>query len=617
VKILIYGVGNMGKLFRDIFYGKGYYVRGYDIDQMKRDTNSISGFDVIFVCTPMYALEEALEHIKREAKKEALLVDVSSVKKVSVPLFEESGFDFLSIHPMLGGDSEISLSNVIVVRESGREEEKVILEELRKCGAVLSRLDVEEHDRKMAEIQGIAHFALVSMADFLRYGKEELKYASPIFTVLYKLASRIINQNWEMYFQIQKNAEDVREEYLRRAMELHEKMKDRESFREIFESLRKIYTDYESSTIILESYKATKKAESIEELRGLIKSIDSLILRLIERRIDAARQIARIKMERGEPIELKDVEEEKLWEVMSKTTLNPVKLKEIFEGIMSLAKEEEYKVAGVKYTIAVLGPQGSFSEEMALKLVGSRVPLRYCSTTDEIIKLVESGEVDYGLVPIENSVNGTVLPVIDALLNHDVEVFGEAKLEVNHCLVAKRKIELKEIKTIYSHPQAVAQCMGFINNYLPSVAIRYTTSTSDAARMLDDYSAAIMSENAARFYRLHVLRKGIQDLKGRNITRFYLIRRRSGRSEGKITSLFFGVEDKPGALKDVLEVFHKKGFNLRKLESRPAGTGLGDYVFFVEVEAPLREEDLLDLKQVTTFYKVVGVFDEVKRMSTL
>ncbi len=109
--------------------------------------------------------------------------------------------------------------------------------------------------------------------------------------------------------------------------------------------------------------------------------------------------------------------------------------------------------------------------------------------------------MDYGIVPIENSVNGTVLPVLDALLNHDVEVFGEARLEVNHCLVARRKIDLKEIKTIYSHPQAVAQCMGFINNYLPSVAIRYTTSTSDAAKMLDDYSAAIMSENAARFYR--------------------------------------------------------------------------------------------------------------------
>ena len=614
MKILVYGVGNMGKLFRDFFYSRGYYVRGYDIDQMKKDTNSISGFDVIFVCTPMYALEETLEHIKREAKRDALLVDISSVKKFSVPLFERSGFDFLSIHPMLGGDSEIALSNIIVVRESGREEEKVILNELRRSGAVLSKLDVEEHDRKMAEIQGIAHFILVSMADFLRYNKEELKYASPIFTVLYKLASRIINQNWEMYYQIQKNAEKVREEYIERAMKLHEKMKERDSFRRVFEELRKIYTDYESSTIILESYKATKKAESMEELRGLIKSIDSLILRLIERRIDAARQIAKIKMEKGEPIEVRDVEEEKLWEIVSKTNMNPLKVKDVFEGIMNLTKEEEYRVAGVKYTIAVLGPQGSFSEEMALKLVGSRAPLRYCSTTDEIVKLVESGEVDYGLVPIENSVNGTVLPVLDALMNHDVEVFGEAKLEVIHCLAAKRKIELKDIKTIYSHPQAVAQCMGFINNYLPSVVIRYTTSTSDAAKMLDDYSAAIMSENAARFYRLHVLRRGIQDLKGRNITRFYLIRKRTGRSEGSITSLFFGVEDRPGALKDVLEVFYRKGFNLRKLESRPAGTGLGDYVFFVEVEAPLKEEDLLDLKQVTAFYKVVGIFDEIKRL---
>jgi len=614
MKILVYGVGNMGKLFRDFFYSRGYYVRGYDIDQMKKDTNSISGFDVIFVCTPMYALEETLEHIKREAKRDALLVDISSVKKFSVPLFERSGFDFLSIHPMLGGDSEIALSNIIVVRESGREEEKVILNELRRSGAVLSKLDVEEHDRKMAEIQGIAHFILVSMADFLRYNKEELKYASPIFTVLYKLASRIINQNWEMYYQIQKNAEKVREKYIERAMKLHEKMKERDSFRRVFEELRKIYTDYESSTIILESYKATKKAESMEELRGLIKSIDSLILRLIERRIDAARQIAKIKMEKGEPIEVRDVEEEKLWEIVSKTNMNPLKVKDVFEGIMNLTKEEEYRVAGVKYTIAVLGPQGSFSEEMALKLVGSRAPLRYCSTTDEIVKLVESGEVDYGLVPIENSVNGTVLPVLDALMNHDVEVFGEAKLEVIHCLAAKRKIELKDIKTIYSHPQAVAQCMGFINNYLPSVVIRYTTSTSDAAKMLDDYSAAIMSENAARFYRLHVLRRGIQDLKGRNITRFYLIRKRTGKSEGSITSLFFGVEDRPGALKDVLEVFYRKGFNLRKLESRPAGTGLGDYVFFVEVEAPLKEEDLLDLKQVTAFYKVVGIFDEIKRL---
>lgn len=611
MKILIYGVGGMGELFRDFFYSKGYYVKGYDIDRMKRDTDKISGFDVIFVCTPMYALEESIQHLMKEASPTSLLVDISSVKNVSIPIFEKSGFDFLSIHPMFGGDSEISLSNIIVVHESGRHEERVILDEFAKSGAVLSRLSAEEHDRKMAEIQGIAHFILISMADFLRYSKNELKYASPIFTVLYKLASRIINQNWEMYYRIQKNAEEVREQFLERAKHLHESLKDYREFSKLFDELKRVYTDYESSTIILESYKATKKAENLEELRGLVRAIDSLLLRLIERRVEAAREMARIKAEKGEPIEVKDVEEEKIKSVISKTTLNPIRMKDIFERIMALTKEEEYRITGIQRTVAVLGPQGSFSDEIAVKLVGSRVPLRYCATTDEIIKLVEMGEVDFGIVPIENSVNGTVLPVIDALMSHDVEVFGETKLEINHCLVAKRKIELREIKTLYSHPQAVAQCMGFINNYMPGVSIRYTTSTSDAAKMLDDYSAAIMSENAARFYRLYVLRKGIQDIKGRNITRFYLIRRKTGRREGEITSMFFGVEDRPGALKDVLDVFYRKGFNLRKLESRPAGTGLGDYVFFVEVEAPLSDDDLKELKSVTTFYKVVGVFDEV------
>lgn len=615
MKILIYGVGNMGRLFKEFFYSRGYYVKGYDVVEDRRDVDEISDFDVIFVCTPMEKIEEAIKHIKREANTDSLLVDISSVKGTSVSLFKNSGFDFLSIHPMLGGDSEIALSNIIVVHESGREEERVILNEFKKSGAIISKLGVEEHDRKMAEIQGMAHFMLISMANFLKCNKEELKYASPIFTVLYKLSSRIINQNWEMYYTIQKNAEDVRAKFLEDALKLHEKMKDRNAFRRIFDELKEIYTDHESSTIILEAYKATKKCETLDELRGLIRSIDSLIIRLIERRVEAAREIAKIKYESDEPIEIQDVEEEKIREIISRTKLNPIKVKEIFEGIMTLTKEEEYKVARISKTMAVLGPKGSFSDEMALKLIGSRLPLKYCTTTDEIIKLVESGAVDYGIVPIENSVNGTVLPVLDALMSHDVEVFGEAKLEISHCLVAKRKIELKEIRTIYSHPQAVAQCMGFLNNYLPSVNIRYTSSTSDAAKMLDDYSAAIMSENAARLYRLHVLRKGIQDLKRRNITRFYLIRKKTGERKGRITSLFFGVEDRPGALKDVLEVFYRKGFNLRKLESRPAGTGLGDYVFFVEVEAALSDDDLSDLKRVTSFYKVVGVFEEVRNLN--
>ncbi len=614
MRILIYGMGGMGRFFHSFFFDRGYHVKGYDVVKERSETDTISGYDAIFICTPMDALEDAVRDVKERAESNPLLVDIASIKSVSIPILERSGFDYLSIHPMFGGDSEIGMSNIIIVRESGRDEERVILEEFRKAGAILSKLDFDRHDEMMAEIQGIGHFALLSMAYFLRFRKDDLCYASPIFSVLYKLASRILNQNWEMYYIIQKNAEKLREDYLKKAAELHERMKEKNEFRQIFEDLKSIYSDYENSTIILEAYKVSRDAESIEELRGYICAVDSLIRWLIERRVDAARKIAVEKKRRGEEIEVREVEESKIRDMIAKTNLNPVRMKEIFEGIMKLAKEEEYRITGVKKRIAVLGPKGSFSEEVALNLTGSRLPLKYCSTTDEVIKLVEEGEVDYGIVPIENSVNGTVLPVLDALMSYDVEVFGETRLEINHCLAAKRKLKMADIKAVYSHPQAIAQCMGFINNYLPHVEIRYTSSTSDAAAMLDENSAAIVSENAARLYKLYVLRKNIQDLKGRNVTRFYLIRRKTGRMDGKITSLFFGVEDRPGALRDVLDVFYRKGFNLRKLESRPSGLGLGDYVFFVEVEAPLREEDLKGLRDVTTFYKIVGVFDEVKEL---
>lgn len=618
MKMLIYGMGRMGQFFKDFFFARGYSVAGYDILEEKRDVNKeeIKNFDVIFLCVPMDAVSEALNVIKRHAKN-PLLVDISSIKEYVLPFLDESGLDYLSIHPMFGPDSEIGLSNVIVVVKSGREEEEVILDEMRKAGAVISYLSRDKHDKKMAEIQGIAHFLLISMADFLasKFSKEELRYASPIFSVLYKLSSRILNQDWKMYYIIQKNAEKLRKEFLHKMTELNDRLKDEKQFYELFKELAPKFDDYEASTLILDVFKATQNAEDIDLLRGYIRAVDSLILRLIEKRIEAGRKIAMHKKARNEPIELLDLEEVKIKDLLNKTNFNPMYIQDIFENIMRLTKEEEYKVLGIRRTLAVLGPVGSFSEEAALKLVGSRLPLKYCATTDEVIRSVEEEKADYGLVPIENSVNGTVLAVLDALLNHDVEVFGEMTLEINHCLAAERNIPLKEIRIVYSHPHAIAQCTGFINNYLPQAELRYTSSTSDAISLLDDYSAAIISENAAKLHKLYVLRKGIQDVRGRNLTRFYVIRkRRKGERKGAITSLFFGVEDKPGALKNVLEAFYRKGINLRKLESRPARTGLGDYIFFVEIEKGLSEEELVELREVTTFYHIVGVFDVINKL---
>jgi chorismate mutase/prephenate dehydratase len=610
MKILIYGVGDLGSLLRNFFYERGYYTKGYDIDDKKRETNDISEFDLIFVCTPMEEIRTALAHIRAEAKKDALLVDVASVKSISLPLFEKSGFDFLSIHPLFGKDSEFALSSIIVVHESGREEEKTILNEFTKSGVSIIKMSPVEHDEAMKKIQGLTHFLLLSFADFY----ENTPFATQLYRVLSKLSSRYFSQNWEMCYLIQKNAEKEREEFIKRLIAFNELIKDKEAFRKLFFSLSKKLPSARDTKMILEISKLTAELDSLEKMRGAIELIDLTILDLLEKRVEIAKRIAEIKKQRDEPIEAKEIEEKRIREILKRTKLSPIYVEEIFSKIMEMTKKEEYSILGINKTVAVLGPKGSFSEEVALRLVGSRLPLRYCATTDEIIRLVESGEVDYGIVPIENSVNGTVLPVLDALLSHEVEVFGDVDLEVNHCLAAKRELKFSEIKAIYSHPQAIAQCMGFINNYLPNAEIRYTSSTSDAVRLLDDYSAAIISENAAKLYKLVILRKGIQDLGDRNLTRFYLIRKKTGNMKGSITSLFFAVEDKPGALKNVLEIFYKKGINLRKLESRPAKTGLGDYIFFVEVEAPLSEEDVKELKEVTTFYKIIGVFDRVSRL---
>ncbi|MEM4702588.1 MAG: prephenate dehydrogenase/arogenate dehydrogenase family protein, partial [Archaeoglobaceae archaeon] len=497
MKLLIYGVGDLGSLLKNFFYERGYFVKGYDVDESKRETEDISEFDVIFVSTPMSEIRNAISHIRAEAKKNALLVDDASVKSISLPLFERSGFDFLSIHPMFGKDSEFALSNIILVHESGRIEERIILNEFIKSGAIITKMDAVEHDRIMTKIQGLTHFLLISFSDFF----ENLPFATQIYNVLSKLSARYFSQNWEMCYLIQKNAEKEREEFVKRLIVLNEILKDKDTFRHLFSSLKTKLPDPKNSELLLEICKITKDYEDLEKIRGAISTIDFLILKLLERRVEMAKKIAEIKKLGDEPIEIKDVEEQKIRNILKKTKLNPLHVEEIFSKIMEMTKEEEYNVLGIKKTIAVLGPKGSFSEEVALKLVGSRLPLRYCATTDEIIKLVESGKVDYGIVPIENSVNGTVLPVLDALLSHDVEVFGETKLEVNHCLVAKRELKFNEIKVVYSHPQAIAQCMGFINNYLPNAEIKYTSSTSDAIRLLDDYSSAIVSENAAKLYK--------------------------------------------------------------------------------------------------------------------
>ncbi|ACB09146.1 MAG: Prephenate dehydratase [Thermotoga sp. 47_83] len=498
------------------------------------------------------------------------IVDLYPIKEKSIPFYKEESIRFASIFPVFHG--EFAYSEFYVVEKVSDEAIENFLDFLRKLGVVLKDVLWDDYVKLLDRSCAVFYLGSAFRDPFL------IDHVSHLLS-------------WE----------EEKESFLRRG-------------KEVIANLSEGSTPEETPNIVSKVLAALRDPSNITEMRHKIRLIDFILLRFIEERMKVARDVAREKKKTDSPIDIRDIEEQKIKEILDRTDLNPVRMRRIFEEIMKLAKEEEYRLLGISRTVAVLGPMGSFSDEMAMKLIGSRIPLKYCSTTDEIIEMVEKGEVDYGIVPIENSTYGTVIPVLDALLNHEVEVFGEAKLEIHHCLVSKKKLDLKEIKRIYSHPQAISQSLGFINTYLSHAEIRYTSSTSDAVNLLDDESAAIMSESAAKMYGLLILRRSIQDLKEKNITRFYIIRRKTGKMEGKYTSLFFGVQDRPGSLKAVLDIFASRGINLRKLESRPARTFLGDYVFFVEVEAPLKEEDIRDLEKVTAFYKIIGVFDEVEEL---
>jgi chorismate mutase/prephenate dehydratase len=175
-------------------------------------------------------------------------------------------------------------------------------------------------------------------------------------------------------------------------------------------------------------------------------------------------------------------------------------------------------------------------------------------------------------------------------------------------------MNLKDIKVVYSHPQAIIQCQNFLKSYLSNAKIKYTNSTADAINLLDNKSAAITSETAAMLNDCVILKKGIQDSK-LNKTKFYLISKKP--SDGNITALLFSVEDKPGALKKVLDIFYKYKINLRKLESRPDKQNIGRYIFVTEAEQRLDKKIIEKIKKQVIYFKNLGSFNPINDFKDL
>jgi len=265
--------------------------------------------------------------------------------------------------------------------------------------------------------------------------------------------------------------------------------------------------------------------------------------------------------------------------------------------------------------LALLGPGGTFSEEAAVRFAPD-LNRKYCGTIEDVFESVLEGNAEYGIVPVENSLEGSVAQTLEMLNTSDVRVCREITLKINHCLMALIGTELSDIKEIVSHPHALGQCKKFIKT-LPTVKTRNFSSTAEAAKDITDKkligTGAIASKIAAKLYGLAILKEGIQD-NVNNQTRFFVISRdcRPENDSLSKTSIVIGLKDKPGALYVVLGLFAKADVNLTKIESRPTKKTLGDYIFYIDFIGNINEgkmKNLLDeVMKRSTHFKVFGSY---------
>jgi prephenate dehydratase len=263
--------------------------------------------------------------------------------------------------------------------------------------------------------------------------------------------------------------------------------------------------------------------------------------------------------------------------------------------------------------LAILGPRGTFSEEAA-NLFEKDPDLLLCGDISEIFGHVADGSSELGIVPVENSLEGSIGMTSELLLKEDVKIYAEIVLDIRHSLMALTGTDIDDITEVISHPHALAQCKGTLKGL--DAKTRNFSSTAEAAKEVAEKNmegtAAIAPKVAASLYGLEILKDNAQD-ESENQTRFFVISKADHeRTGGDKTSIVIGLKDRPGALYDTLKSFADKGVNLTKIESRPSRRALGDYIFYIDLEGH-REDDavsevLSELENSTAFLKILGSY---------
>ncbi|HTQ74555.1 MAG TPA: prephenate dehydratase [Burkholderiales bacterium] len=349
-------------------------------------------------------------------------------------------------------------------------------------------------------------------------------------------------------------------------------------------------------------------ADDIARHRADIDALDEKIVELLSARARHAADIGKLK---GNGASYRPEREAEVLRRVTEKNRGPLPdaaLATLFTEIMSACRALEEPL-----TVAYLGPQGTFSEMALDKQFGSSVEAQPCASIDEVFRSAETGTARYAVVPVENSTDGAIGRTLDLLLATPLKICAEVVLRVQQNLMAK-KATLKTVRKVYSHPQSLAQCQGWLSQHLPRAARVPAASNAEGARLAakEVGAAAIGPEIAAAHYGLKILARSIED-DAKNRTRFLVLGARDAGPSGRDrTSLVMTTHNRPGSLLELIASFSSAGVNMTRLESRPARTGQWEYYFYVDIEGHQQDAGvaraLAQLRDKAPFVKIFGSY---------
>jgi chorismate mutase/prephenate dehydratase len=348
--------------------------------------------------------------------------------------------------------------------------------------------------------------------------------------------------------------------------------------------------------------------DSLKQLRARIDALDLEILKLVSERASAAHAIGRLK---DDGTVYRPEREAQVLRRLAGANPGPLPDKVImhlFTEVISACRALEDA-----FSVASLGPRGTFSEEAVVKHFGGQAPVVLCTSIDEVFRSVESGSVGYGIVPIENSTEGAVGRSLDLLLSTPLKICGEVLLPVRQNLLSKSS-DISAVKRIFSHAQSLGQCNRWLAQHCPRAERVPVASNAEAAKMAqeDAESAAIAGRAAAGHYGLSVIADNIED-EPNNTTRFVVLSGQEVPPSGNDkTSLVMSTRNVPGAIHELLTPLANNRVSMTRLESRPSRTGLWEYVFFLDMEGHQNEEHvaraLEEMRELAAFLKILGSY---------